>query len=78
MNVVSFSAACRDLMRVWMEVKQEIANGASGIAVCVRRNNGGERVIFAGRYEHDKASAMKAAMRMSWELTKEQDKTKTM
>lgn len=71
MRVVSLDT-CRDLLRVWGLVRQQLTDGADGFAVCVRKN-GEERVFFAGEYEKDAEAAAKAAMRMSWRLTKVHD-----
>jgi hypothetical protein len=71
MRVVNLNA-CRDLLRVWGQVRQELIDGAEGFAVCIRKD-GAESVFFAGEYEGDKEEAAKAAMRLSWELTKAQE-----
>jgi hypothetical protein len=71
MRVVNLDT-CRSLLRVWGLVRQQLTDGADGFAVCVRRG-GEESVFFAGEYEKDAEAAAKAAMRMSWQLTKAHD-----
>lgn len=73
MRVVNLEM-CRDLLRVWSLVRKELVTGADGFAVCVRKD-GEESVFFAGEYQQDTREAAKAAMRMSWEITKQVDAT---
>jgi hypothetical protein len=67
MRVVNLDT-CRNLLQVWSLVRQQLTHGADGFAVCVRKG-AEESVFFAGEYER----AAKAAMRMSWRLTKAHD-----
>lgn len=74
MRVVNLDT-CRNLLQVWSLVRQQLTDGADGFAVCVRKGDE-ESVFFAGEYERDAEAAAKAAMRMSWRLTKAHDTRK--
>jgi hypothetical protein len=62
----------RDLLKCWEQIKAQVAKGRS-FAVCIEGQNGEDSVFLAGRYRHDRARALDASMRISWELTKAAD-----
>jgi hypothetical protein len=65
---------CRDLLEAWETVRSQIVKGEiHALAVCAKNRSGEETVIFAGDYKDEPDAALSAAMRLSWELTK--DKT---
>lgn len=71
MNVVHLGE-CRDLLQSWDRVRSEILRGhVQGFALCIKDWHDQERVFFAGTYQAEHESAASAALRMSWELTKE-------
>jgi hypothetical protein len=73
MNVVNLGE-CRDLLKGWDLVRAEILKGrVQGYALCIKDWAGQERIYFAGHYQQEGESAAAAALRMSWELTKESD-----
>jgi len=72
-NVVNFGES-RDLLKSWEQVKGLIANGRS-FAVCIEGQDGEEHVIIAGDYRIDRKTALRASMRMSWELTRADEET---
>lgn len=72
-NVVQLSG-CRDLLQVWAAVRAKILSGEiRGIAICELDWQGRESVTFAGDYRDDPEAALKAALSLSWELTKGAD-----
>jgi hypothetical protein len=75
-NVVNLGES-RDLLQCWEQLKGLIAKGRS-FALCVEGQDGEDSVFLAGRYRSDRASALKAAMRISWELTKAEEKPKAL
>ena len=68
MRVVSLDT-CRDLLKVWAEVRNQLMSGADGFVVSVKKD-GVESVFYAGEFENDRQAAAKAAMRASWQLAK--------
>lgn len=68
MRVVNLET-CRDLLRVWAEVRNQLMSGADGFVVSVKKH-GVESVFSAGTLENDTEEASRAAMRASWELAK--------
>lgn len=70
-NAVLDLTVCRDLLKVSDRLRSSIVKGqARGVALCVKNADGSESVIFAGSYLDDPEGALKAAMAMSWEMTK--------
>jgi hypothetical protein len=51
-----------------------IAGQVTGVALCYRDAKGHDEVMFTGAYAARPADAVNAAMRLSWELTKAQDR----
>lgn len=43
------------------------------VALCIQDRQGNETIALCGDYEHDAEAALRAAMKMSWELTKAAD-----
>ena len=77
MKVVQL-ADCRELLDAWNEVRTLIVRGETkGLALCLKQWDDDERIMLAGDYRSDPRGGLKAAMRMSWELTKEEDQLKT-
>jgi hypothetical protein len=75
MQVTNLSE-CRDLLKAWECVRGEILKGhIRGWAICLADWGGGDRVLFAGEYLTSKGEAASAALRLSWEITKEVDRT---
>lgn len=75
MQVVNLGS-CREMLKVWAEVRSQIISGdLSGVIVSTKNRQGDDKVLFAGEFQRDKAEAAKAVMRISWELAKA-DKTK--
>ena len=73
MSVVDLGS-CRALLSRLAGLREKVISGEIlGLAVCVKYRGGEEKVFFAGDYEDNKPEALKAAMRMSWELTKRGD-----
>lgn len=71
MTAVVNLGVCRDLLRLSDNLRNSIVRGkARGIALCIRDDEGGETVVFAGDYRHDPEAALRAAMAISWEITK--------
>lgn len=71
MNSVVNLGTCRDLLKLADALRQSIIAGqARGAAVCVKNRDGTETVLFAGEYREDPEAALKAAMAISWEITK--------
>lgn len=70
MQVVNLGS-CRDMLKIWTEVRNQIISGdLSGVIVSTRTQQGADRVLFAGEFQTNKAEAAQAVMRISWELTK--------
>lgn len=69
MEVISLGAA-KDLLEVAAAIRKEAASGACGIAVCIQRNDGSERVLYGGTYRFNPELAIKGALRMSVELSR--------
>lgn len=73
MNVVNLGE-CRDLLKAWNSVRSKILRGEiKGFALTILDWEDAESVYFAGFYRDQNESAAKAALRMSWELTKQAD-----
>ena len=73
MQVVNLGS-CREMLKVWAEVRSQIVSGElSGVIVSTRSRQGGDKVLFAGEFQTNKAEAAQAVMRISWELTKADD-----
>lgn len=73
MKVVNLGE-CRDLLKGWDLVRAEILKGrVQGYALCIKDWEDRESVFFAGSYQAEHETAASAALRMSWELTKEAD-----
>lgn len=71
MNSVVDLGTCRDLLKLSDALRHLIISGqAQGAAVCVKTRDGMETVLFAGDYRDDPEAALKAAMAISWEITK--------
>lgn len=75
MQVTNLSE-CRDLLQAWEAVRREILKGnIRGWAICLADWSGDDRVLFAGEFLTSKQEAASAALRMSWAITKEVDRT---
>lgn len=63
----------RDLLGVWDKVRQQLAKGQSkGFALCLMDESGKETIYLGGHYECNAQDALKAAMAISWERTKQE------
>jgi hypothetical protein len=63
---------CREMLVAWDEVRLQIVRGEiQGLAICAKGWDGFERVTFAGAYYSDPQSALKMAMRVSWNMTQD-------
>jgi hypothetical protein len=58
------------LLKEWEAVRQHILQGdIAGGSVCLRSPEGRETIYLFGIYKRDSESALRASMRMSWEMT---------
>ena len=65
---------CRDLLTKWSAMRDLIIRGEiRAVALCIQDRQGNETVALCGEFERDPAAALRAAMKMSWELTKQAD-----
>lgn len=65
---------CRDLLTKWSALRDLIIRGEiRSVALCIQDRQGKETIALCGEFEHDAEAALRAALHMSWELTKAAD-----
>jgi hypothetical protein len=65
----------RDLLAKWEDVRKAILKGNVGsFCITIRDHWGKDSIYMAGHFDKDPAAALKASLRMSWEVTKLEDR----
>ena len=73
MQVVDL-AECRELLKVLDSLRAQVLSGnLMGVSVCTKDRADNEIVTFAGSYLSDPESALRVAMKVSWDLTSRAD-----